>query len=220
MRYVSTRGAGARARLRRRAARRPGQPTAGCTCPSAWPALPPLLRPGRAYAERGRRGDAALRRRRHRRARRFDAAVRPTRTPRSATRPCARSCSSTTTSGCSSCSTARRSRSRTSPCSSSAGCSTTCSTERGERVDDRRGDVGRHRLGGHRRRARAARTSTSSILYPAGRVSEVQRRQMTTVDAAERARRRRRGHVRRLPGPREGDVHRRRVPRARSSCRR
>ena len=47
------------------------------------------------------------------------------------------------------------------------------------------------------------------VLYPEGRVSEVQRRQMTTVDAAERAHRRRRGHLRRLPGPREGDVRRR-----------
>ena len=48
---------------------------------------------------------------------------------------------------------------------------------------DRRGHVGRHRLGGHRRRAGLRRTSTSSSSTRQGRVSEVQRRQMTTVDA-------------------------------------
>ena len=44
------------------------------------------------------------------------------------------------------------------------------------------------------------------ILYPHGRVSDVQRRQMTTVAAPQRPCRRARRHVRRLPGRREGDV--------------
>ena len=43
------------------------------------------------------------------------------------------------------------------------------------------------------------------ILYPHGRVSDVQRRQMTGVDA-ERSRPRGRGHLRRLPGHRERAV--------------
>ena len=51
------------------------------------------------------------------------------------------------------------------------------------------------------------------ILHPAGRVSEVQRRQMTTVDVAERAQPGGRGHLRRLPGPGQGAVRRRAVPR-------
>ena len=50
------------------------------------------------------------------------------------------------------------------------------------------------------------------ILHPHGRTSEVQRRQMTTVPAGERRQRRRRGHVRRLPGPGESDVRRHRIP--------
>ena len=51
------------------------------------------------------------------------------------------------------------------------------------------------------------------ILHPAGRVSEVQRRQMTTVDVAQRPQPGRRGHVRRLPGPGQGPVRRRALPR-------
>ena len=50
------------------------------------------------------------------------------------------------------------------------------------------------------------------ILFPDGRMSEVQRRQMTTRDRAQLSLRRRRGHVRRLPGPGEGGVRRRGVP--------
>ena len=46
------------------------------------------------------------------------------------------------------------------------------------------------------------------FLYPHGRISEVQRRQMTTVDARQRARGRDRRHLRRLPGHREGAVRR------------
>ncbi len=51
-----------------------------------------------------------------------------------------------------------------------------------------------------------------AILHPHGRTSEVQRRQMTTVQRAQRRQHRDRGHVRRLPGPGEGDVRRRAVP--------
>ena len=58
------------------------------------------------------------------------------------------------------------------------------------------------------------------ILHPAGRVSDVQRRQMTTVDVANVHNRRRRGHLRRLPGPGEGAVRRRAVPRPGAACRR
>ena len=74
---------------------------------------------------------------------------------------------------------------------------------------DRRRHVGRHRLGGHRRRAVAAPTSTSSCCTPRAACSDVQRRQMTTVDEPNVHNVARRGHVRRLPGPREGDVRRR-----------
>ena len=52
------------------------------------------------------------------------------------------------------------------------------------------------------------------VFHPEGRVSEVQRRQMTTVTVAERPQRRARGHVRRLSGHGEGAVRRRRVPRS------
>ena len=51
-----------------------------------------------------------------------------------------------------------------------------------------------------------------AMLHPEGRVSPVQRRQMTTVEADNRAQHRGARHVRRLPGPREGDVRRRAVP--------
>ena len=51
------------------------------------------------------------------------------------------------------------------------------------------------------------------ILYPAGRTSDVQRRQMTTVDSPNVHTVAIDGQLRRLPGPREGDVRRRRVPR-------
>ena len=51
------------------------------------------------------------------------------------------------------------------------------------------------------------------ILFPHGRVSDVQRRQMTTVDKAERPCDRHRGLVRRLPGDRQGAVRRSRVSR-------
>ena len=65
-----------------------------------------------------------------------------------------------------------------------------------------------------RPRSRPAATATRIdivILHPQGRTSEVQRRQMTTVLRRNVARRRDRGHVRRLPGPREGDVRRHRA---------
>ena len=52
------------------------------------------------------------------------------------------------------------------------------------------------------------RRSTASSLYPQGRISEVQRRQMTTVDAGNAHAHRDRRHVRRLPGHRKGAVRR------------
>ena len=50
--------------------------------------------------------------------------------------------------------------------------------------DDRRRDLGRYRLGRDSRPAATAPPIDIFILYPHGRISEVQRRQMTTVDAA------------------------------------
>ncbi len=44
------------------------------------------------------------------------------------------------------------------------------------------------------------------VLFPKGRISDVQRRMMTTVNAANVKAVGRRGYVRRLPGAREGDV--------------
>ena len=111
-----------------------------------------------------------------------------------------------------SCSTARRSPSRTWRCSCSAGCSTMCSREHGRAHHHRRRHLRRHRLGRDRGLPRPAAASTSSSCIPHGRTSEVQRRQMTTVRRAQRRQHRRRRHVRRLPGPGEGDVRRRAVP--------
>jgi threonine synthase len=58
------------------------------------------------------------------------------------------------------------------------------------------------------------------ILFPHGRVSDVQRRQMTTVDAANVHAHRRRRHLRRLPGAREGDVQPRAFSRRAAALRR
>jgi hypothetical protein len=84
--------------------------------------------------------------------------------------------------------------------------------------DHRRRDLGRHRRRGDRGlpRPRQRTTSSSSSRTAASRRAA---RQMTTVDAranvhAHRAR----GHVRRLPGDREGAVQRPRLPR-RVRCR-
>ena len=44
------------------------------------------------------------------------------------------------------------------------------------------------------------------VLFPQGRISDVQRRMMTTAAAANVHARRHRGHLRRLPGDREGPV--------------
>ena len=84
---------------------------------------------------------------------------------------------------------------------------------RGRARHHRRRDVGRHRFGRHRGLPRPRRHRHRRSCIPRGRVSEVQRRQMTTVLVAERLQRRHRRHVRRLPGPRQGDVRRRSVPR-------
>ena len=103
-------------------------------------------------------------------------------TPRSATRRSCRSSRSTIGTGCSSCSTARRWHSRTSPCSSSAACSTASSTQRGERitiVGATSGDTGSAAIAG----VKDCANVDIVILYPAGRTSDVQRRQMTTVDS-------------------------------------
>ncbi len=119
---------------------------------------------------------------------------------------------SATASGWPSCSTGRPSPSRTSPSSSSAASSTTSCARRGERVTvvgATSGDTGSAAIEALRDRDAV----DVFILHPAGRVSEVQRRQMTTVDCAQRPQRRRRGHLRRLPGPGEGAVRRRRLPR-------
>ena len=119
--------------------------------------------------------------------------------------------SSATGCGCSSCSTARRWPSRTWPSSSSAGCSTTSSSARGERVTivgATSGDTGSAAI----EACRGRDTLDIVVLHPAGRVSEVQRRQMTTVDAPNVHNVADRGHLRRLPGPGEGAVRRRRLP--------
>ena len=74
-----------------------------------------------------------------------------------------------------------------------------------------------------RRRSRPAATAPPIdifMLHPQGRVSEVQRRQMTTVAGAQRPQHRDRRHLRRLPGPGEGDVRRRALPRRAAACRR
>ena len=49
------------------------------------------------------------------------------------------------------------------------------------------------------------------VLHPAGPLSDVQRRQMTTVDAPNVHNVAVEGHLRRLPGPGEGPVRRRRL---------
>ena len=105
----------------------------------------------------------------------------PRPTTRSVTPPSCRSCNSTTANGFRSSSTARRSRSRTLPCSSSAGCSITCSASVVERVTivgATSGDTGSAAIDG----VAGCEHVDIVILYPLGRTSDVQRRQMTTVD--------------------------------------
>ena len=58
------------------------------------------------------------------------------------------------------------------------------------------------------------------VLFPQGRISEVQRRMMTTRDRRQRACGRDRRHLRRLPGAGEGDVQSSRLPRPRAAVRR
>ncbi len=86
---------------------------------------------------------------------------------------------------------------------------------RGERVTIVGATSRRHRLGRHRRPASGARAVDIVMLHPAGRVS---RRAAPADDHGrrpQRPQRRRRGHLRRLPGPGEGAVRRRRLPRPR-----
>ena len=155
----------------------------GLYVPEDWPALPPPVRrstAARAPTSTGRRGDAAVRRARPRcgdalrsLCERGLRDVPPSgRRPARADRP--------PTSGCWSCSTARRWRSRTSPCSSSAGCSTTCSASAasGSRSSARRAATpARRRSTRSRLRPRRHRDPLSVRPH-----SDVQRRQMTTVD--------------------------------------
>ena len=88
---------------------------------------------------------------------------------------------------------------------------------RGERVTIVGRDERRHRVGGDRGRARLPHVDIV-ILYP----RRGERGPAPADDHGrrpQRPRRRRRGHVRRLPGPRQGDVQRRPVPRACASPR-
>ena len=76
---------------------------------------------------------------------------------------------------------------------------------RGERRTHRRRDLRRYR----RRRRRSVsrpRPCRLIVLFPDGRISDVQRRMITTVEAANVHAARRRRHLRRLPGDREGHV--------------
>ena len=70
------------------------------------------------------------------------------------------------------------------------------------------------------RRSAAAARSIVVVLFPHGRISDVQRRMMTTVERRQRPRARHRRHVRRLPGDREGHVQPSRLPRPRAALRR
>ena len=58
------------------------------------------------------------------------------------------------------------------------------------------------------------------VLFPHGRISDVQRRMMTTAASRQRPRHRDRRHLRRLPGDREGPVQPSRLPRPGAALRR
>ena len=75
-------------------------------------------------------------------------------------------------------------------------------------ADHRLRHLRRHRRRGGRGLPRPRRTSASWSLFPEGRISEVQRRFMTTAGERQRRLRRGRGHLRRLPGHREGGCSR------------
>ena len=93
-----------------------------------------------------------------------------------------RCASSTSSTGCSSCSTARRWRSRTSRCNCSGCCSSEFLANGGDQhLTDRRRDLGRHRLGGDRRGGGPREHRHLHAPSRAAAVSDVQRRQMTTV---------------------------------------
>ena len=92
-------------------------------------------------------------------------------------------------------------------------------TARGERttiVVATSGDTGGAAVEAFRGRARA----DLFVLFPHGRVSDVQRRMMTTAPRRQRPCARHRGHLRRLPGHREGPVQPPRLPRPRPPVRR
>ena len=195
--------------------------TAGSIVPAAWPrfdAAQIRALAGRSYAEiavavttpfigeRGRRGGAA--------------AARRGRLCR--LRPCgggAAEAARRRISGCSSCSTARRWPSRTTRCSSSGRLFDHVLAQRGERVTivgATSGDTGSAAIEACRDRDAV----DIFILYPEG----PHLRGAAPADDDGRGgqcpRHRHRGHLRRLPGPGEGDVRRRAVPRRDSACRR
>ena len=166
----------------------------GLFVPDAWPAR--CRRSSRCGAVRYRRargrGDVALRRPGRHRSGDVDGHVRGHRRGRP-TRPsthprCAPSCRSATSGQprCSSSSTARRSPSRTSRSSSSAASSTTCSPAADGRVailGATSGDTGSAAMDACRGRDHV----DIVILFPDGRISDVQRRQMTTRRRGQRA---------------------------------
>ena len=172
----------AAARLRRRPPRPGSPPTAASTSRSAWPALPEAAgRTLRPYAEVAtdvmwpyvdgsiERADFAA----HRRARR---------TPPSTTPTCARVVELDDAPPAGAVLRAdARVQGRRAPARRPA--VRPRAHRPGRAGHDRRGHVRRHRLGGHRGVRRPRRRSTSSCsTRPAG-CSDVQRRQMTTVDA-------------------------------------
>ena len=69
------------------------------------------------------------------------------------------------------------------------------------------------------RRSAAATSVDVFVLYPHGRISDVQRRMMTTAERRQRPCARDRRHLRRLPGDREGPVQSPRLPRPACGCR-
>ena len=186
MRYVSTRGRGAGGRLRRRRAGRPGarrRPLCarGLAAASRRTRSPPS--PARPTPRSPPTVLGALRRRRDRAAPTCwrcasEAYATFTHAAVAPLRAAGRRASS-----CSSCSTARPWPSRTWPCSSWPGSTTTSLARQGPHPDHRLRHLRRHRRRGGRGLPRARRTSRLVVLFPEGRITEVQRRFMTTAGA-------------------------------------